>query len=235
MAINSAASGSIILANPTPPALANAPKFTLALWLLQNAWAGSKGIWGVGNGVELLQFGATDQLDFFFATGSQTGQTPVGAVPVGSWHHVCYVCNLGGGGNLARGNLNCYIDGVEVSLIYAGTCPATIGSASTSFRICQSPTFPNPANHAQAHLRGWAAALDIREVQQEMASYWAVRQANLLWDIPEDDGIPVHTPSTGVIPVDYSQHITGVPTVTDTLTQVSGPPSVTRRVPVLAA
>lgn len=237
MALNTASSGSLFTNNgAAPPGMAGATRFTVMLWLLQNAWTGSRGIWGMGNAVEIIQYGATDQVVFFFNTGSQYGQTPVGAVPVGGWHHVCFAFvgdSSASPGAMGVRNLVCYVDGAQVALIYSGNTPATIGTPS-NFRILDGNTFGITANHAQAHLRGWAADLTQREVQQEMMSYWAVRQANLKFDFPEDDGTPVHTPSTGVIPVDYSQNISGVPIVTDTITQVSGPPSVTRRVPVLA-
>jgi len=233
VALNSAASGSVIKGS-VPSGLANASKFSLGLWLLQNDWIGSRGIWGIGNSVELIQFGATDQLLFFWQAGSQYGQTPVGAFPVGSYHHIGWSFD----GTLPSGNsrLLCFVDGAPVSLVYSGTIPATIGAANTSFRICRGVTFGNPANAAQAYLRGWAAALTRQEWQQEMASYWAVRQADLQFDIPEDDGVPMHDQETVEpwLPVDYSQHSAGSQIIVDTLTQVPGPPSVTRRVPVMA-
>lgn len=96
------------------------------------------------------------------------------SLTLGQWYHLAYV--------KSGTSHKVYRDGVEVSS-GALVQPANSTEWSQGFEVV-GPDPGNQTDWAAAHFRVWTVALTQAEVQAEMASFWAVRTADLFRDLP---------------------------------------------------
>lgn len=94
--------------------------------------------------------------------GSNTfGHTTVADLMVaGTWAHWCAVYNGAGVGN--SGRLQFYFDGIQQTLTYVGTIPATCGSTSSSFLVGNA--FESYFDGTVAEVVIYNAALSLPEI-----------------------------------------------------------------------
>lgn len=121
------------------------------------------------------------------AAGGNSGSTPASSQTNGVWEHWAFVYDGNGAANADR--LKIYKAGVNQSLTFVGTIPASAADGGTepiyAARDSRGSVF---LNGRLAFIKLWTVALTAAEVAQEVFSYRAVRTADLVLAAPYDDG-----------------------------------------------
>ena len=171
-------------------AIDGAAALSVAFWVyLQTSENGTELVGKGGAGFTIREStSSVDDMAASFPDAATQGRTTGSIFPAGSWQHWIMVFDGAGVGNAAR--LQLYKDGVNQTLTFDGTIPATIGDAGTAQLQVGVNQGLNAfyADAIIAHLKIWTAALTAAEAAQEMNSYLPARTANLILWSPYDDG-----------------------------------------------
>jgi hypothetical protein len=123
-------------------ALDGIPQMTYEAWIqLESSPTGSdhKGIAGKvlagdGNTISWLTADPNGKVSMWLGNGSvNLASTPTGVLSLGNWHHIAMVFDGNQSGNANR--LKIYVDGIEQSLTFSGTAPATTASTTHLLQI----------------------------------------------------------------------------------------------------
>lgn len=140
---------------------------------------------GGGFAFEMKMTSPTSTLQVRIGTG---GSGAVASQVVASaWAHFGFVYNGGGAANADR--LKMYKNGVELSITFSGTIPATMPAPDPSVFFTMRDVASTIFTDGKAALvRAWTAALTADEIAQEFNSVSPARTANLVLLSPYDDG-----------------------------------------------
>ena len=135
-------------------------------------------------------FGPTTDNKVMFlagAAGSANGKSPALTQTNGVDEHWAVVYDGAGAANADK--VKMYKNGIDQTLTFTGTFPATLADGGTepvyAARDSRGSVF---LNGRVSHIKLWLAALTAAEVAQEFNSYRPVRTANLSLWAPYDDG-----------------------------------------------
>lgn len=117
-------------------AVENASSFSMSVWVYPTNGSIKSVIGNWGNPYVGVEIG-TSSGAVYFTVDSDTGGSGYGATPSGlsnsNWAHLVLVFDGSGSGD--SGRLKGYINGVEQTLSYTGTIPATTAAPNRAFRI----------------------------------------------------------------------------------------------------
>lgn len=134
--------------------------------------------WRIGTGV-----GSNN--DISWRVANQGGRIPA-VFPDTAWHHWAFVFNGGGVGNAAR--LQGYQDGVQRTLTYSGTVPASTG-ADNATSVLAMEVAAVRAHGIMGLVKIWRRALTAAQVRQESAMRRPNITDNLVLWAPYDDSV----------------------------------------------
>ena len=169
---------------------------------------------GTNHTFRLRNDNTTSSIMVFETTVDNYGSSASGAIIAGRWTHWAYVYNGGGAANADR--LKMYKDGVEQSLTFTGTIPASLFDAgANTIRFGGHASADGFVDMKAGHVKLFTTNLSAAEVGQEVMRYRPVRRTNLIIWSPCDDGVRAR---------DYSGN-SNHGTVTGALT-TGGPPQI---------
>ena len=151
---------------------------TMMLWYNTDTVTGDQDIAvkmsGTTHAISLVQ--DTNDVKVYHGNGTITGVTAGAVLAVGVWVHLACVYDGAGAANADRQKI--YINGINQTLTFGGTVPATLGDASTAvFTLMGNSTGGLGFGNGKVELfKVWVgAALTAGAVVQEMNSYHWVR------------------------------------------------------------
>lgn len=131
-----------------------------------------------------------DDVKVYHGDGTITAITGGAVLATGRWVHIAYVYDGAGSGNAGRQKI--YINGVNETLTFAGTIPATLGDAGTAVFSLMGGSASGGVGFGDgkvAHFKVWVGtALTAAQAAQEMYSYRPANRTNLVIWSPFDDG-----------------------------------------------
>jgi len=160
--------------------------FTLETWVKFNSIESWRNIFlkaTVGTQRIGLQTGTNNNLYFLLGNGSNSyGYTASNVITTGVWYHITAVFDGTATGN--SGRLKLYINGVQQSLSFGGTIPATTPTTSASL------SFANNVNGAVDEIRIWNSALSSTTINS-----WKNEKMDTCH--PDYSNLEVHWPLDG--------------------------------------
>lgn len=150
------------------PEMNDAPALTLEAWLRPDAFVdwGNLGVKSLSNsnrfGIQLgpRNDGNVDVYGLVGKADNHHGYTTTRPLRADRWYHIAMVYNGTGADNPSR--LKIYIDGVEQTLSFSGTIPATTSTNNASFSIAGTGT--NTVIGGVDDMRLWRRALTPAEI-----------------------------------------------------------------------
>jgi hypothetical protein len=191
----------------------SAAALTVALWLVPGSFVSAGGLLGKYTGLRIINYPGSGQFAFQDYGSGAYGAPTASQFPPGELHHAGFVFD---GSLAAAERIKIYKDAAPVAMTISGTVPAALSDGGANvLRVGYEEVTAALLTTDLAYLRVWLAALSASELAAELQSHWPLRTANLVLDVPGDDGILC----TDYSPLRNAVTITGTPT-----TPAQGPP-----------